>query len=221
MTTPSGSEQALSLTWALENVADFNREEAVKAVCELFGIKVPQWQAFIADASWFVGDARFSSRTEVESRWNQRFSKLTNAWLDDDVWHAPLWRLWLTDRKMVFAANLAYLIKFRGRGAVAGLAKFTGRNTTTASKWGRWREEGRKVRVPPTTVVPRVLEFFDLKPSCNLYQEPLFLGGTEIHDALLRIEGKHYLDCLSGEFLRQGVDRLRDESVRQAATERK
>ena len=66
MTTPSGSEQALSLTWALEKVAYFKLEEAVKAVCELFGIKVPQCQACIADASWFVGDARCSSRTEFE-----------------------------------------------------------------------------------------------------------------------------------------------------------
>lgn len=221
MTQPSGSEQALSLKWALENVADFDHEAAVKAVCEIFGIKAARWQSCIEDASWFVGDGRWNNHDQVESRWNERFATLTSAWLNDDVWHAPLWQLWLPERKMVFAANLAYLIKFRGRGAVAGLAKFTGRNTTTASKWGRWREEGRKVRLPPTTSVPRVLEFFGLKPSCDLYREPLFLGRAEIQDELLRIEGKHYLDCLSGEYLRQGVDRLREESARQATNKRK
>mgnify|MGYP001264241314 FL=1 len=71
------------------------------------------------------------------------------------------------------------------------------------------------MRLPPTTVLPKILEFFDLKPSCDLYSEPLFLGHAEIHDALLRIQGKHYLECLSGDHLHQAVDRLREESARQ------
>lgn len=216
MKTPCGSEQVLSLAWALENIADFAQEDAVKAICEVFDIELAHWGACIEDRSWFVGDSRWNSRERVESKWNERFSKVTNAWLDEDAWHTALWQLWLPDRKMVFAANLAYLIKVQGRGTVARLAKFAGRNTTTASKWGRWKEEGRKVRIPPATVVPLVLEFFGLKPSCDLYREPLFLGRAEIHDAVMRIEGKHYIDCLSGEHLRQAVDRLREESARQA-----
>lgn len=217
---PSGSEQLLSLTWALENVAGFSHEEAIKAICEVFGIKRNYWESCIQDRDWFVGDNRWNSRELIESNWNARFSGLTKAYLDEDAWHMPLWQLWLTDPKMVFAENLMYLIKTQGRGTVAQLAKFTGRNTTTASKWGRWREEGRKVRVPPVTLVPRILEFFDLKPTCDLYREPLFLGRAEIHDAMLRIEGKHYLDCLSGEYLNQAVNRLREESARQTANKR-
>jgi hypothetical protein len=213
---PSGSEQLLSLAWALENVADFSQEDAIEATCKVFGIERTSWETCIEDSSWFVGDSRCNSREQIESKWNALFSKVTNACLDEDSWHTPLWQLWLREPKMIFAENLTYLIKARGRGTVVRLAEFTGRNTTTASKWGRWREEGRKVRIPPAKLVPRILEFFDLKPSCNLYREPLFLGRAEIHNALLRIEGKHYLDCLSGEHLNQAVNRLREESVRQS-----
>ena len=216
MISPSGSEQILSLAWALENVADFSHEDAVRAICEVIGIEIADWGNCIEDISWFIGDSRWHSREQIESKWNERFSRVTKVWLDEDVWHTPLWQLWLKDSKMVFAANLSYLIKIGGRGTVARLAKFTGRNKTTASKWGRWKEEGRKVRIPPTTLLPRIMEFFDLRPSCDLYQEPLFLGHAEIHDALLRIQGKHYLECLSGEYLNQAVDRLREESARQA-----
>jgi hypothetical protein len=217
---PNGSEQLLSLAWALENIADFTQENAIEATCEIFGIERTQWETYIEDSSWFIGDSRCNSREQIESKWNARFSKVTSVCLDEDSWHTPLWQLWLRDPKMVFAENLTYLIKRQGRGTVVRLAKFTGRNTTTASKWGRWREEGRKVRLPPTTLVPRILEFFDLKPSCDLYRKPLFLGRAEIHDALLRIEGKHYLDCLSGEHLNQAVNRLREESIRQATNKR-
>ena len=129
----------------------------------------------------------------------------------------PLWRLWLTNWKMVCAANLSYLIKIRGRGTVAKLAEATGRGRETPSKWGRWKEEGEKVRVPPKTIIPKILEFFDLKPSTDLSQTPLFLGYAEIRDDVLRGEGKHYLNCLSGDHLKQAVDRLREESARQAA----
>jgi hypothetical protein len=220
MTLPKGSEQLLSLAWALENVAAFTKEDAIKAVCQVFGIEHTQWETCIKDSSWFVGDSRFNNREQIESKWNTLFSKVTKVLLDEDSWHTPLWQLWLREPKMIFAENLTYLIKARGRGTVVRLAKFTGRNTTTASKWGRWREEGRKVRLPHATLVPRILEFFDLKPSCNLYREPLFLGRAEIHETLLRNEGKHYLDCLSGEHLNQAVDRLREESVRQATKKR-
>jgi len=119
---------------------------------------------------------------------------------------------------MAFAANLSYLLRIRGRGSVAKLAETLGRRRTTASKWGRWKEEGKKVRVPPTTVVPQILEFFGLRPSCDLYAEPLFLGFAEIEDAVLRIEGRHYLDCLAGEYLRQAVARIRDEATLQGAS---
>ncbi len=215
--SPSGSEQVLSLTWALENVADFTHADAVRATCEVFGIKVVDWERCIDDQSWFVGDHRWYDIEQIESKWNERFAILTNVWLTEDDWHSPLWRLWLKDPRMVFAANLLYLIKSGGRGSVSRLAKFIGRTRTTASKWGRWKEEGRKVRLPPATVMPKILEFFDLKPSIDLYSEPLFLGHTEIQDALLRIQGKHYLDCLSGEYLGQAVDRLREESARQSS----
>jgi hypothetical protein len=214
---PKGSEQLLSLTWALEKVADFSQDEAIKAVCEIFGIKRNHWDSCIQDNDWFVGDNRWNSCELVESKWNARFSGLTNTYLDEDVWHMPLWQLWLKDPKMVLAENLMYLIKIQGRGTVVKLAKFTGRNITTASKWGRWLEEGRKVRVPPTTLIPKILEFFELKPTCDLYHESLFLGRASIQDAMLRIKGKHYLDCLSGDYLKQAINSLQEESVRQAS----
>ncbi len=173
-----------------------------------------------SEMPWFVGDNRWNSLEQIQSIWNARFSGVTKVFLEDDVWHSPLWQLWLRDPKMVYAENLIYLIKSQGRGTVAQLAKFTCRNKDTASKWGRWREEGRKVRIPPSTLTPRILEFFGLKPSCDLYREPLFLGRAEIHDSLLRNEGKHYLDCLSGEHLNQAVNRLREESARQTAKKR-
>jgi hypothetical protein len=210
MTLPSGSEQILSLAWALENVGGFTDDDAVTAVCDVLGTEIVNWKTHASDASWFIGDRRWNSREQIEAKWNARFAILTNAWLNEDAWHTPLWRLWLSERRMVFAANLAYLIKLQGRGTVARLAKFVGRSKTTASKWGRWKDEGRKVRIPPSTVVPRVKEFFGLSSSCDLYSEPLFLGRTEIRDALLRIEGTYRLSRLSGEHLYHAVNRLRE-----------
>jgi len=214
--SPSGSEQALSLAWALENAADFSHEDAFEAIRKVFGIGSGQWERCVDDRSWFVGDPRWSGREQIERKWNERFARLTNVWLDEDVWHSPLWQLWLTNAKMILAANLSYLIKLRGRGTVTRLAEFTERERETVSKWGRWQDKGENVRVPPATILPRILEFFELKPTCDLREEPLFLGRGEIHDALLRVEGRHYLDSLSGEHLSQAVDRLREESARQA-----
>lgn len=214
--TPRGWEQALSLVWALENIAGLTREDAVRVTCELFGFEADQWQTWIADSSWFVGDSRCNTREQIERRWSERFERATGVGLDEDAWHSPLWRLWLWEPKMVCAANLTYLIKLQGRGVVTRLAKAVGRNSTTASKWGRWREEGSKVRVPTRREMPKLLEFFGLGATVDLYAEPLFLGRSQIQDDLKRIEGKHYLDTLSGEFLRQAVDRLREESARQA-----
>lgn len=211
---PSGAEQALSLVWALKNVADFSEQEGERAVCDVFGIDYNQWRDLVRDSSWFVGDSRSHNREKIEAKWNQRFARLTGVWLNEDVWHMPLWQLWLKDQRMVLAANLSYLIKIEGHGTVGQLAEFTGRDRTTVSKWGRWKEKGAKVRVPPSTILPRILEFFRLKPTCDLSQEPLFLGLAEIHDVVLRSEGRHYLNCLSGEHLNQAVERLREESAR-------
>lgn len=213
---PSGSDQILSLEWALENIANLSRDEAIASTVAVIGITDSQWAACVKDTTWHIGDGRWGDPcNQIESRWNQRFAKVTNSWLDENSWHTPLWQLWLRDPKMVFAANLNYLISRQGRGTYSRLARFLGRSTTTASKWGRWREEGRKVRVPPSTAMPKLLEYFELKPSCDLYQEPLFLARAEIEDSLLRIEGKHYLNCLSGIHLKQAVERLREETVRQ------
>ncbi len=216
---PSGAEQILSLAWALENIADFTREDAISATCDVIGISKARWESCAKDTGWHIGDGRWGdSREAIESRWNRRFAKTTESWLDENVWHTPLWHLWLPARKMVFAANLSYLLMIRGRGSVADLAKTLGRSRTTASKWGRWRDEGKKVRVPTATAMLQVLEFFGLRPSCDLYTEPLFLGHAEIEDAVLRIEGRHYLDCLSGEHLRQAVTKLQEETARQGTS---
>lgn len=214
---PCGSEQVLSLAWALEQIAKFDRDDAIRATREICGISSAEWEPCVDDRTWYIGDPRWYDRARIESLWNDRFSRPTRVWLDEDAWHQPLWRLWLTTPKMVLAANLNYLMEAGGRGTVAQLAEFAGRNRTTASKWGRWTEEGPNVRVPPTTAMPRILEFFELRPTCDLSQEPLFLRCSEIHEAVLRIQGKHYLDCLSGDHLTQAVDRLREESARQAA----
>jgi hypothetical protein len=72
------------------------------------------------------------------------------------------------------------------------------------------------VRVPPTTCLPKILDYFGLPASLDLHQEPLFLGRSQEKDAVLRVSGRHYLDCLSGDHLRQAVDYLADESARQA-----
>lgn len=214
---PSGSEQALSLKWALERIAGLTAEDAAKAICSVFGFPLENWERVILDRFWRIGDRRWKSREQIEEAWNQRFSQTTERWLDEDAWHAPLWQLWLPDPKMTFAANLEYLLKLQGHGSVSQLAKFIGRRPNTASKWARWREEGRKVRVPPRTVEAKILEFFGLKPSCDLYREPIFLGGAEIRDLLMRIEAKHLIDHLVGEHLSQAVERLRDEWSRQTA----
>ena len=213
---PSGAEQALSLVWALKNFADLSEQEGEQAVCGMFGIDVNQWRDLARDGSWFVGDLRGYNREKIEAKWNQRFAGLTGVWLNEDVWHTPLWQLWLKDQRMVLAANLSYLIKIEGHGTVGQLAEFTGRDRSTISKWGRWKEEGSKVRVPPATIMPRILEFFGLKPTCDLSREPLFLGLAEINDVVLRSAGRHYLNCLSGEHLNQAVERLREESARYA-----
>lgn len=215
MNTPSGSEQLLSLAWMLQSIAHFSREDALVAVDGLCGIDAQKRDSLLSDWSWFVGEGSGIARQQIEDGWNARFARQTNCWLDEDAWHQPLWRLPLPERKMVFAANLDYLLSIRGRGSVAALAKYLGRSTTTASKWGRWQAEGRKVRVPPATAMPRILDFFGLKAACDLCEEPLFLGRAELEDELVRIEGEHYLATLRGDFLKQAVARIREESLRQ------
>ena len=220
MVLPSGSEQALSLAWALENVADYEKDAALSAACALMGIPEDDWERCVADRSWFVGDPRWNGREKIERRWNERFAHRTKVRLDEDVWHTPLWQQWLTTPKMVLAANLSHLMQIRGRGATAELARATKRNPSTISRWGNWQEKGPKVRVPPSTAVAKILDFFGLPASIDLTREPLFLGRDDVRDALYRQEGKHYLDCLSGEHLRQAVDKLREESARQAERSR-
>lgn len=215
MTTP-GSEQALSLNWALQAAGGHSSDEAMGQTCDLFGVLPEQWARLAADDSWFVGDPRWRRREDIEARWNARHASATNVWLDENSWHMPLWQRWLRSEKMVLAANLEYLTKLRGRGTVGQLADFIGRNRTTASKWAKWKEEGEQVRVPPSTSLPKILDFFDLPASLNLHQEPLFLGRAQVRDAVLRVSGRHYLDCMSGDCLRQAVDYLADESARQA-----
>jgi hypothetical protein len=215
--TPGGWEQALSLAWALETAVNFSREQAVASAQDLFGIKADSWDSYVTNRDWFVGDQRMRSREQIESQWNQQFAKASNVWLDEDSWHLPLWQLWLPVPKMVLAANLEYLIKLRGRGVVSQLATFMGRSKTTASKWAHWKDEGEKVRVPPSTDLPRVLEFFGLGATVDLYRVPLFLGEALAEDQLQRNKGKHFLDCLSGEHLRQAVKALGEESARQAS----
>ncbi len=214
--TPGGWEQALSLAWALEAVGNFSREQAISSSEDLFGFESGGWNRFVTDRGWFIGDRRFRSREQIESKWNQQFASVSTVWLDEDSWHLPLWKKWLSTPKMTLAANLEYLLKLRGRGAVGQLAAFMGRSKTTASKWARWRDEGEKVRIPPSTDLPRVLEFFSLGASVDLYRVPLFLGEAQAKDELQRIRGKHFLDCLSGEHLRQAVNSLSEESARQA-----
>ncbi len=215
--TPGGWEQALSLTWALEAAGNFTREQAIASAEDLFGIEAGTWNRYVTDRSWFIGDRRVRSREQIESKWNQQFATVSNAWLDEDSWHSPLWQKWLPTPKMTLAANLEYLIKLRGRGAVGQLATFMGRSKTTASKWAHWKDEGEKVRVPPSTDLPRVLEFFSLGASVDLYRVPLFLGEAQFKDEVQRNMGRHYLDCLSGEHLRQAVNALGEESSRQAS----
>lgn len=217
MVLPSGSDQALSLAWALEHVAGLGKSPAVDATCEVMGIPVDDWEWCVADQSWFIGDPRWHGREKIELLWNERFARLAKVRLDEDVWHTPLWQQWLTTARMVLAANLSFLLKLRGRGSVADLARATGRAPESVSRWGNWQKEGPNVRVPPSTAFPRILDFFGLPASVNLRHEPLFLGRGELRDTLRRQEGKHYLDNLSGEHLRQAVDRLREESARQAA----
>lgn len=216
LVSPHGWEQALSLVWMLESIANFSHEDAIHAVCKLIGCSPNDWEKMISDSSWFIGDARWNRHEEIESSWNRKFAGITQVFLDENAWHLPVWKLLLKNKKMVFAANLSYLLQVSGRGSVARLAEFTGRARTTASKWGRWQDEGEDVRIPPTTLLPKILEFFDLRPSCDLYEEPLFLRRNEVRDSLLRIQGKHYLDSLSGEHLSLAVKKLEDESARQA-----
>ena len=204
------------MVWALQGVAGFTEDEAIRGVCGVTGLDASDWATTVADHSWFFGDARGFSRERIEALWNDRFARVTKVYLDEDAWHAPLWQLWLRNTKMVFAANLSFLIQRGGRGTVVRLAQFLGRSKTTASKWGRWQEEGERVRVPPSTTHNQILEFFGLPASCDLNQQPIFLGGAEVRDRLLRVEGKHYLDCLSGSHLSQAVTSLREESARYA-----
>ncbi len=219
MISPTGSEQVLSLVWALEFAARSSYEEPVEAVCDIFGISHEEWEVVANDVSWFIGDStkHRHSREQIESLWNHRFEPITNVHLDEDAWHLPLWRLWLKNGKMIFAANLNYLISLGGRGTVIRLAKALGRSRTTASKWGNWQREGRKVRIPPRTALPKILDFFELKATCDLYSEPIFLGRGKLHDELLRAQGRHYLDSLGGTYLQQAVARLQEESAMQAA----
>jgi hypothetical protein len=217
MLSPNGSEQVLSLKWILEQIAGFSPDEAIQAICGVFGIQLAQWEFCAHDTSWFIGDSRWHKREKVETLWNERFSKLTGVWLEEDVWFQPLWKAVLSNPKMVFAANLSYLISMGGLGTVGQLAKYTNRNRATASKWGKWKKEGKGVRVPPKTVVPKILEFFGLKQSIDLTNEPLFLGRSEISDEVLRFQARHYLAHLAGDSLKQAVAYLRDEANLQAA----
>ena len=214
---PRGWEQALSLTWALEAAVAFSPAHAVEATRDLFGIDADSWNLYVTDQAWFVGDRRMRSREQIESRWNQQYAVASKVWLDEDSWHLPLWQKWLPSHKMVLAANMEYLIKLRGRGVVGQLASFMGRSKTTASKWAKWKVEGEDVRVPPSTDLPRVLEFFGLGASVDLYRTPIFLGEAQSRDGLLRNRGRYLLDCLSGEHLRQAVNNLSEESARQAS----
>ena len=217
--TPCGAEQTLSLAWALQSVGGCSQAEAFSAVREMFGFRDEVWPGVLNEWSWFIGDERFHrrSREKIQETWNQRFAALTGVSLDEESWLLPLWTQWLKTPKMIFAANLEYLIASRGRGAVAGLARAVGRRTETASKWAKWKEQGKKVRVPPSTAVPNILDFFGLPATFDLYAEPIFLGRDEIRDAVNRSRGKHYLDNMSGRNLAQAVERLGEESARQAA----
>jgi hypothetical protein len=214
MHSPSGSEQILSLAWALEAVADFSPEAAIQALCATAGLRRADWALRVDDPGWFIGDR---DREDLEKNWNERFATRTGVWLHEDDWHLPLWQRWLPHPKMVFAANLEYLIKRGKHGTVTELAKFTSRDRTTVSKWGDWKKQGLKVRLPPRPLLPKILAFFDLPATVDLSAEPLFLGRAAIKDVMLRNQGKHFLECLSGEYLRQAVERLREESLRQSA----
>lgn len=219
--SPNGSEQVLSLVWALKQVAGFEADEAVRAVANLFGIAEENWQACVRDSSWYVGDPRWRAREQIAAGWNDRYARSTDVWLDEDVWHRPLWELWLRNEKMVFAANLEYLISLGGRGTVARLARFTGRTRSTVSKWARWKQKGEDVRVPPRTILARLLEFFELQPTLDLYREPLFLGRNELRDAMLRVQGRHYIESLTGDSLSHAIELLREESARYAVKRQK
>jgi hypothetical protein len=215
-TTPSGSEQLLSLKWALEAVGGLPPEEAIDEVCRLLGVTPDRWASVVADEHWFIGDPRYRSREEIEEAWNRRWAVSTKVRLDEDSWHSRLWELWLISPRMVYGANLEFLIRRQGRGCVARLAKATGRPSHTVSKWGRWREESRRVRLPPNTIRPTILDFFGLPQAIDLELDALFLGRGELRETVLRAEGRYYLDVLRGLFLTQAVERLREESNRQA-----
>lgn len=215
--TPSGSEQILSLRWALKETAGLKDKGLKKAVCDLVGLKPSEWESLMIDDSWFIGDSRWHSPEVIASLWNERYARLSKVWLDDEAWLTPLWQLWLPEKKMIFAANLNYLFHLQGRGSRTRLAKFIGRNPTTSSRWGNWQKEGSKVRIPPQTAVLGILDFFQLPARFDLTQDPLFLGRSDVHDDLQRIRGRHYLASLRGRYLEQAVERLREESDRQTA----
>ena len=67
MNSPTGSEQMLSLAWALEVVAKFSRENAVQAVCELMGMERTDWARCVEDDTWFIGDSRWNTREKIEN----------------------------------------------------------------------------------------------------------------------------------------------------------
>jgi hypothetical protein len=215
--TPTGSEQLLSLKWALENVGGLSLEEATNELCQLVGLDGGEWLDVVSDDDWFIGDARYRTREQIEAAWNRRFASSTGVRLDDDAWHSPLWELWLTSSRMVYAANLEHLIRSQGRGAVARLAKATGRPPHTVSKWGRWRKGSKDVRLPPGTIRPTILDFFGLPLATDLERDPIFLGRGELRETMMRVTGRHYLESLRGDFLKQAVERLREESNRQVA----
>ena len=217
--TPSGAEQALSLAWALQSVGGYSQVEAFLAVREMFGFRDEVWPGVLDEWSWFIGDERCHrrSREQIQETWNQRFAPQTGVYLDEESWLLPFWAQWLKTPKMIFAANLEYLIASRGRGAVADLARAVGRRVETPSKWAKWNEQDKKVRMPRSTAMPKILDFFGLPATFDLYDEPIFLGREEIRDAVNRSRGKHYLDNMSGKHLAQAVERLSEESARQAA----
>lgn len=193
-------------------------DDATSAASEVFGIPPADWHKAASSQSWFVGDGKYASLSEIKTRWNGRHAARTGRFLDDDSWHSPLWGLWLKDDRMVCAANLEYLLTLKGRGAKKALAAAIGREPQSVSRWADWQGDGTKVRLPPGTVLPKVLAFFDLPASTRLDVEPLFLGRAGVRDSLLRKHGQHYLENLSGRFLEHAIEMLRVESDRQVAS---
>ena len=201
----------------MQATGSLSPEDAIDALCKLFGVSREQWDALVVDNAWYVGDSRLSGREQIEILWNQRFASTTGAWLNEDSWCSPLWELWLRTPRMVCSANLEHLLRMAGRGSPTRLARATNRPSQTVSRWVRWRQDGDSVRLPPKTIRPAVLSFFGLPADLDLEREVLFLAKDELRESILRSEGRHYLESLRGPFLEQAVRRLREESNRQVS----